>query len=295
MAGAFFPVVYTIRQTDQSTELDTTRRESILSGMPRSVMTHPNADKTQLAGTISLLGSATPQTIGHKRARLSRSERPTGRSPRRKTKRDGQKELRRQALELRKGGASYWAIAHTLGYKNAEAAHKAVSRAVEGLEVESQIELFAIQQERLNTMLLTIWPQVQAGDTRAIQTALSIWGEINSMNGITPEINVNLHHSGLPDTVQNVLVVGGNKDEYMKALSRMAGIQDPVPLPVGGEIINAEHTTQVRRRRKLPIHKHGWVPHARTGIDVDIAQVISPHDDIEDAGEYVKNMRRKNT
>src|SRR5690349_20354092 len=76
------------------------------------------------------------------------------------------------AATLRAAGASFVDIAERLGYKTPAGARAAVLRAMENMRQESAEELARIQYERLNVMLMNLWPSVLNGDPRSIDTAL---------------------------------------------------------------------------------------------------------------------------
>ena len=79
-----------------------------------------------------------------------------------------------QALELRKAGATYQAIADQLGYSNARGAHKAVASALKATLREPADEVRDLEVARLDAMLLPLWWRVQQGDERAVDRALKI-------------------------------------------------------------------------------------------------------------------------
>lgn len=136
------------------------------------------------------------------------------------------REKQRQALELRKGGASYAAIAQAVGYNDASAARKAVIKAFGEIVQEPAEELRTIQVERLNHMLLALWPRIQQGDERSIGTGLSIMDRLNEHAGLTgrpgsTSVTVN---TGAQVHGDAILVVDGNKDDFILAAKKMAGI-----------------------------------------------------------------------
>lgn len=135
------------------------------------------------------------------------------------------REKQRQALELRKGGASYAAIAKGVGYSDASAARKAVVKAFAEIVQEPAEELKVIQVERLNHMLLALWPKIQTGDERAISTGLSILDRLNEHEGLggRPGTNVTVN-TGSQVMGDAILVVDGNKDDFILAAKKMAGI-----------------------------------------------------------------------
>ena len=158
-------------------------------------------------------------------------------------------EKQRKALELRKGGASYASIAQAVGYKDQSGARKAVQRAFRDVIQEPALEVKTIQIERLNHMLLTLWPKVQQGDENAINTSLRVMDKIDRLMGTeeAQKVSVDVH------TQNAVLVIDGDKDDYIAAMKRMAGIVDntsghnipqqidsqPYPQPVD-DVVDAE-------------------------------------------------------
>lgn len=79
-----------------------------------------------------------------------------------------------KALELRKAGVSYAKIAETLGYKSASGAHKAVSSALKKTLQEPADDVRRLEVERLDAMLLAMWPHVSKGAFGAVDRALRI-------------------------------------------------------------------------------------------------------------------------
>lgn len=79
-----------------------------------------------------------------------------------------------KALELRKAGVSYAAIAKQLGYRGPSGAHAAVAAALKKTLQEPADEVRTLELERLDAMLLAIWRQVKEGNHGAIDRALRI-------------------------------------------------------------------------------------------------------------------------
>ena len=188
--------------------------------------------------------------------------------------RGGQRKLlaqqkRRHVLELRKSGATFDQIAQSLGYADASGARKAMQKAMKDITQEPAAELKVIQVERYNHMLLTLWSKVQMGDERAIDRALSIMDRLNDLEGLREKagITVNVDAS----THENaVLVVDGNKDDYIAAMKRMVGISpDGKNLP--DQIASSPHPVHI------PVEDgHG------TTVDVVDADVVE-----ETTGEVI--------
>lgn len=157
------------------------------------------------------------------RRKVMAANRPRTRTPnklgRRQSSRILAQQKRRQALEARKSGATYAQIAEFVGYNDASAARKAVLKAMGDVIQEPATELRSMQIERLNHMLMALWNKVGAGDESAINTALRVLDKIDALMGTEAarEVNVNTKNQSA------VLVIDGNKDDYIRSLRQMAG------------------------------------------------------------------------
>jgi hypothetical protein len=80
----------------------------------------------------------------------------------------------RRALELRRSGASFDAIAATLGYRSKSGAFKAVMTGLRATLREPSEELRVLELERLDALLRGIWATACAGDPQALDRALRI-------------------------------------------------------------------------------------------------------------------------
>jgi len=92
----------------------------------------------------------------------------------------------RQILELRRAGATYSQIGEQLGITESVAARHA-RRAYERLCAETSettAEMRQIETERLDAMLLSIWPRVRKGELIAIDRALSIHSARSKLYGL---------------------------------------------------------------------------------------------------------------
>lgn len=130
-------------------------------------------------------------------------------------------ERARKAMELRKAGASYSQIAQQCGYSSPSGAYQAVKRVMARIEQESTNELRKTQYERLNQMLLVMWPRVQGGDEQAIGTALRIMDKMDRLMGTEAPTKVET------TSTSAVLVIDGDSDAYIENLKRMAGAVMP--------------------------------------------------------------------
>ena len=98
----------------------------------------------------------------------------------------------RQALELRKAGASFQAIADKLGWADPSVAHKAVVRALANTIQQPADELRPLEAERLDRLLLAVWPDACNGDDRAINRALQIMGQRAKLLGLNAPTKVDV-------------------------------------------------------------------------------------------------------
>jgi transposase-like protein len=93
-------------------------------------------------------------------------------------------ERKLQALELRKAGASYQAIAEQLGYSGASGAFAAVKAALRDTLREPAQELRDLELTRLDAALLALWRRVQDGDEKAIDRMLAIMKRRSELLGL---------------------------------------------------------------------------------------------------------------
>jgi hypothetical protein len=89
-----------------------------------------------------------------------------------------------KALELRKAGATYQAIADQLGYAGPHGAHQAVASALKATLREPADELRELELVRLDSALLAIWRRVQGGDDKAIDRLVRIMERRAKMLGL---------------------------------------------------------------------------------------------------------------
>lgn len=93
-------------------------------------------------------------------------------------------ERRAQALNLKIAGATYDAIARTLGYANRGNAHRDIHTALAAITKEPAEEYVKLQMARLDEMLLALWPKVRKGDAHAISRALTVMHQQNQLAGV---------------------------------------------------------------------------------------------------------------
>jgi len=81
----------------------------------------------------------------------------------------------RQAVELRRAGATYEEIARAIGYATAQGAWLAYNRAMKRTLVEAGTEeIRQTEADRLDRLHRALWPQAIAGDVKAITSILRL-------------------------------------------------------------------------------------------------------------------------
>jgi hypothetical protein len=82
--------------------------------------------------------------------------------------------LQKRAAAMRVGGAGYQAIADRLGYKTASGAHQAVQAGFVHEFSDETSEVRRLELERLDRLLLGLWPAASTGDIKAVNAVLKV-------------------------------------------------------------------------------------------------------------------------
>jgi hypothetical protein len=90
----------------------------------------------------------------------------------------------RQAMDLRKAGATFHQIATQLGYRDGGGARKAVVRALSRIPNEAAVDMRAMDSERLDRLLLAVWKDALGGDLKAMDRALRILDQRAKLLGL---------------------------------------------------------------------------------------------------------------
>lgn len=101
-------------------------------------------------------------------------------------------ERQRAALELRKAGKSYEAIARELGYGGPSSAHNAVKAALRKTLQEPADDLRALEVARMDAMLDGLWPKVLAGNPRAVEVAIKVLERRARLLGLDAPQKINI-------------------------------------------------------------------------------------------------------
>ena len=79
-----------------------------------------------------------------------------------------------RAVELALEGRSYDDIAHAVGLANRGSAWRTVQKALHNRVVAGVDELREMEVDRLDKLQATVWPQVEAGNVKAIDAVMKI-------------------------------------------------------------------------------------------------------------------------
>jgi hypothetical protein len=101
-------------------------------------------------------------------------------------------ERKRQALELRKSGATYAQIRDAVGYRSTASAYQAVVSALRELTREPAEEVLRLELARLDRLLLAVWPRAIQGDDRAIRSAVAVLERRAKLLGLDAPARVEL-------------------------------------------------------------------------------------------------------
>lgn len=111
-------------------------------------------------------------------------------------------ERRAQALELRKAGATYEQIAQRLGYADRANAYRAVHTALKEITAEPAKEVIKLELERLDAMLLGLWPDARKGKPEAVDRVLRVMERRSKLLGLDSPVraDVSVHQTDATDT-----------------------------------------------------------------------------------------------
>lgn len=93
-------------------------------------------------------------------------------------------ERQARALELRKAGLGYAAIARQLGYAGPSGAYKAITTALRGLTREPAEELLTLELARLDALLTGLWAEARAGNVSKVDRVLKIMARRSAYLGL---------------------------------------------------------------------------------------------------------------
>lgn len=119
------------------------------------------------------------------------------------------------ALELRKKGLTFDAIAQELGYAGRQQSYTAVMKALKETLREPSDELRSLEAERLDTITDALWGDAKRGDTGAIDRILKIMERRAKLLGLDVPKD-----ESLPTVVGPLVIIRNGKE------ASDAGIQE---------------------------------------------------------------------
>jgi hypothetical protein len=87
---------------------------------------------------------------------------------------EGQLDIERKALELRRAGVTYEGIAERVGYQTRNGAHRAVARVLARNPAADVDAVRELETDRLDRLLVAVWPVALKGDAKAVDQVLKI-------------------------------------------------------------------------------------------------------------------------
>lgn len=109
-----------------------------------------------------------------------------------------------KALEMRKAGATFEQIGNALGI-TPQGAHRAVKRALRRIiekSDEAAEEIRRLELERLDAMLLALWPQAKRGNLGAVDRILRIMERRAKLLGLDAPKAVDITTDGGPIVIR---------------------------------------------------------------------------------------------
>lgn len=122
-----------------------------------------------------------------------------------------------KALELRRQGMGLADIAKELGFKDASGVYYAIQRALKKIIQEPAEAVRKLELERLDKMLLGLWPQATKGQWQAVDRVLSIMERRAKLLGLDAptKIDITQHIRQVAEEV------GIDPDEAVKEAERI--------------------------------------------------------------------------
>jgi len=107
---------------------------------------------------------------------------------------------RKEMLDLRVKGYSLRAIADKLGMHHSSVG-EAIAAELDAIKREPAEELMKVELERMDAMLVALWPKIQKGDTYSVDSALKVMARRAKLLGLdAPAVTKNEnHHMGKGD------------------------------------------------------------------------------------------------
>lgn len=167
-----------------------------------------------------------------------------------------------QALELRKAGVSFDAIAAALGYRGKSGARQAVMGAIQKILREPVEEFVALELARLDDMGFALWPAVRRGEEKAIARMLDVMVRRAKLIGLDAPTKLAVElppaPQARPDDGFRTLVLGDSAiRELAQSLFARMGERDALRLGEVREPVNVDTVAapDAGQRRPAPHRK----------------------------------------
>lgn len=123
----------------------------------------------------------------------------------------------RHAYLLKISGMPLAEIAERLDFPSSGAVAKAIrdelSREAAQMPAETRDSLLKLQDDRLNFMLSRLWPSIEQGDPKSIDSGLKVIALQSKLN--------QLDVADAAQNTTNVLVIGGAESDYIEKLKEL--------------------------------------------------------------------------
>lgn len=113
-------------------------------------------------------------------------------------------EKRTRALQLRKAGATYDQIAQQVGYENRGNAYRAVMQELKELPKDDAAEVLTLEVERLDQLLVALWPKAMKGDVRSAETVIRLMERRAKLLGLDAPAAVNVQGTTVHYTIEGI-------------------------------------------------------------------------------------------
>ena len=132
----------------------------------------------------------------------------------------------RQALELRKGGATLQEIAERVGYAGASGAAHAIGSALKRTIQAPADELRALELDRLDALHAAVWPQAVSGHLGAVDRALKVMERRAKLLGLDGSSTLRIEGSVLLKAQLIADELGLSVEEVLAESERVAVLTD---------------------------------------------------------------------
>jgi hypothetical protein len=112
----------------------------------------------------------------------------------------------RQALEFRRAGMTYEAIADRLGYANKSVAFKLIDRALKRTNQGEAEDVRALEVDRLDRLQMGLWANAIAGDVASARTVIRLMERRSRLLGLDAPTKIDATVS--LDEAQAAIIVG---------------------------------------------------------------------------------------